>query len=131
MHFFQKSRWLLPAALLLNVAPALSQITPVETAAARPALAYQSAFESYRKFDDQPVGSWSDINNTVRSIGGWRTYAKEAGQPAPVDGGGMAVQSPSSVAPALTVAPAAPTPTASPAAPAAPSGAHQGHGGKR
>lgn len=39
---------------------------------------YSSAFEGYRRFSDQPVGSWRQANDTVRQIGGWQAYAREA-----------------------------------------------------
>ena len=78
-------RWLIPAALSLILPSAQAQSDPASAVAALP-LEYRSALAQYRKFDDQPVGSWSEINSTVGKIGGWRTYAKEARQPEPADG---------------------------------------------
>ena len=41
-----------------------------------------SAFETYRPFADQEVAPWRQSNDTVREIGGWRAYAREAQQQA-------------------------------------------------
>lgn len=43
-------------------------------------LPYQSAFDGYRRFSDEKVGSWREANDNVGRIGGWREYAKEAQQ---------------------------------------------------
>lgn len=43
-----------------------------------PRAASSSAFEGYKRFDDQPVGSWRDANDTVGRLGGWQAYAREA-----------------------------------------------------
>lgn len=47
--------------------------------AARPT--YRSAFEGYRRYSDEPVGSWRQANDTVRQIGGWQAYARESQVP--------------------------------------------------
>ena len=85
-----------PAPAAARSASAAAAITP-------------SAFAGYRGFDDPEPIAWPQANETVRAVGGWRAYAKEAqAQTAP--------------------APAAPAPAAS--APAG--GAHgHGHGGAR
>ena len=44
---------------------------------AGPAFPYQSAFEGYRAFREQPVGSWRQANDLVGRIGGWQAYARE------------------------------------------------------
>lgn len=60
----------LPAALMAQTGPA-----PVQAPAP---IDYRSAFEGYQAFgDDQPL-SWQQVNDTVREIGGWRAYAREA-----------------------------------------------------
>ncbi len=56
-----------PKAKATPPAPAtiVAQATPVNT--------------TYRRFDaDMPLIDWVEANNTVRQIGGWRAYAKEA-----------------------------------------------------
>jgi hypothetical protein len=69
-----------PAALVLAAGVAVAQ-----TATSYPAQlavpAFDSVFDEYRKFDDQPVSSWREANDTVGRIGGWRAYAREAHQP--------------------------------------------------
>lgn len=37
-----------------------------------------SAFSAYKKFDDPGVSDWKASNDKVRTLGGWRTYLKEA-----------------------------------------------------
>lgn len=38
----------------------------------------QSAFRDYKQFDDPGVSDWKASNDKVRTLGGWRTYLKEA-----------------------------------------------------
>lgn len=40
-------------------------------------LRYDSPLGTYRKWQEQPVQSWREANDTVGKIGGWRTYASE------------------------------------------------------
>ncbi|MBI5278425.1 MAG: hypothetical protein HY854_18440 [Burkholderiales bacterium] len=72
-----------PAAVLAVATAAAQQ--PAEPAAVVPSVpGYQSAFESYEAYKEQPTGSWVESNGTVRRIGGWRAYANEAqGKAAP------------------------------------------------
>ena len=73
------------AIVCLSAASAQARMPAKESASnAAPALQYQSALANYRKFDDQPVSPWTQINETVGKIGGWRVYAKEAREPDPV-----------------------------------------------
>jgi hypothetical protein len=41
---------------------------------------HRSVFEGYRRFDDMKPLPWRQANDTVERIGGWRSYAREAGQ---------------------------------------------------
>ena len=43
---------------------------------------YRSAFEHYQPFAEDKVLPWKEANDTVRAIGGWRAYAKEANEEA-------------------------------------------------
>lgn len=43
-----------------------------------PPATYRSSLAQYRRFTEEPVGSWQRANETVNRIGGWRTYAREA-----------------------------------------------------
>lgn len=76
---------------LVLAAGAAAQTVPSESAApsaqvkSAPASAmrgaqvtYRSAFDGYRRYADQPVESWNKANDTVRQIGGWQAYAREA-----------------------------------------------------
>ena len=47
-------------------------------------LIYRSSFDDYRAFNDEPVGVWRELHESVRKAGGWRAYAREASQSAPV-----------------------------------------------
>ena len=82
-------RWaVLSAATLampyLSAVSAQAQSRPEESIGnAAPALQYRSALADYRKFNDQAVAPWTEVNDTVGKIGGWRVYAKEAREPDP------------------------------------------------
>jgi hypothetical protein len=53
---------------------------PTDAGAAVPTLVYKAPLASYRSLrDDAPV-DWRQANETVRAIGGWRAYAREAAQ---------------------------------------------------
>jgi hypothetical protein len=41
---------------------------------------YVSPLRDYRAFADEPVALWRDANETVRRIGGWQAYGREATQ---------------------------------------------------
>lgn len=92
---------------------------------------YRSAFDGFRGFAAQPVGSWRGANDVVGRVGGWKSYAREAQSGAGQGGsaaashgaaghGGMAMQP---IEKAAAVQPAA----SSPAPAAAPATGHAGH----
>lgn len=77
------------AAMALAIAPivapaqsaraASAAATAEAGAASRDALApYRSTLRDYRRFEDEPVASWRQANDTVLRIGGWKAYAREA-----------------------------------------------------
>jgi hypothetical protein len=114
---------------------------PAASASARKPADYKSAFEGYRRFEDQKVQSWRDANDKVGRIGGWQAYAREAAADegvSPVPAGDPGQHKPAA-GPSTPPAPAASTPGASPAPvkvpppvpmPATPaSRPHDGHGG--
>lgn len=147
-----------------GAAPAASSPHAGQTAAAAKASAsapsdaaqdtrsYRSAFDGYRPYKEQAVGSWREANDLVGRIGGWQAYARESagGPPAdaasaptghnmpgiPAGHGGMTAQPPTGGTPA-PMSPAQPKtpPTSAPAkaspAPAAPSAAPGGHSGHK
>ena len=39
---------------------------------------YQSVFEGYQAMSEPKLMPWRAANDTVRDVGGWRAYAKEA-----------------------------------------------------
>ena len=39
---------------------------------------YPSAFEGYQAMSEPKLTPWRAANDTVRDVGGWRAYAKEA-----------------------------------------------------
>lgn len=73
------------AAALVATGPLLALAQTPPSAPARAASAstvkptlYQSAFEGYRRFEDEKVQSWREANDNVGRIGGWQSYAREA-----------------------------------------------------
>jgi hypothetical protein len=83
----------LPLAMVLalmvgHASVALAQPDAARAPASAASQAYRSAFEGYRPFGEQPVAPWKQTNDTVREVGGWRAYAREAqgsaSTPAPV-----------------------------------------------
>lgn len=73
----------LPVFAGLAFAPylAYAQNKPVAPRILEPKLVYQSVFERYQKWNDQPLTGWKKANDTVEQIGGWAVYAKEARTP--------------------------------------------------
>lgn len=47
-----------------------------------PPTLYQSPFTGYRELGADQATAWKDANDTVRSIGGWKAYAKESAEAA-------------------------------------------------
>ena len=64
-----------PAASSAAAQRAAPNFMPVSGAGR--ATPYQSAFEGYRAFREQPVGPWRQANDLVGRIGGWQAYARE------------------------------------------------------
>lgn len=58
---------------MLSMAPAMQQ--------ASESLLYRSVFKGYQPFTDAKAKSWIEVNATVESLGGWRTYSKETSEP--------------------------------------------------
>lgn len=59
--------------------PAAAPPSPASLADAAPA-AFRSALEGYRPYTDEKTVNWKEANDNAGRIGGWREYAKEAGQ---------------------------------------------------
>lgn len=57
-------------ALAVAAAAAAAQSAPQRERAAAPALTYQSAFEGYRPYVEEPLASWREVNETVERVGG-------------------------------------------------------------
>ncbi|RPH65205.1 MAG: hypothetical protein EHM83_06960 [Burkholderiales bacterium] len=87
-------RWCLPALLVAVASAAAAPITvhaqapahpdrpdPLDAQAPVAPLQYRSGFGDYRRLADEPVGSWSEANDRVGRIGGWKVYAREASEP--------------------------------------------------
>lgn len=79
------------AALLLTVAcstpdgQANKSMTASDAAvasASRPPIVYRSAFDGYQPDKETEATNWKQANDTVHTIGGWRSYARERA-PAP------------------------------------------------
>jgi len=48
------------------------------TSASRPPIVYRSAFDGYQSDKELKAESWKRANDTVHTIGGWRSYARES-----------------------------------------------------
>jgi len=112
-------------ALTSRPAPAASA-DPLDPQAQVPAVAYTSALPTYRRLGEDKRVPWTQANETVNRIGGWRSYAREAQQPdatstrpappagpAPVTGPAT-VTAPAAVAAPGAAASAAPQPCTGP-----------------
>lgn len=99
---------LLLAAGTVGAQPAASASAirpdPLDASSTVPPAVHRSALGEHRTYRPSEVGSWSEANDTVNRIGGWRAYAREAEGGA----GGAA-------APAAAGTPAAATPSGAPA----------------
>jgi hypothetical protein len=51
---------------------------PADAQAAVPALVYKPPLANYRSLGDEAPADWRQANDTVRAVGGWRAYAREA-----------------------------------------------------
>jgi hypothetical protein len=77
---------LVPAAALAQRPPEPAPAPHGIAAAAStptPALRYQSAFESYRAWRDEPMESWRDVNDRVGRVGGHAGVLKAESGEAP------------------------------------------------
>lgn len=68
----------LPGAAQTAASAASKPPDPLDAKAPVPALRYESALASFRRWTDNKPVSWREANDTVARIGGWRTYAREA-----------------------------------------------------
>jgi hypothetical protein len=88
----KRLRIVLPVALALAfTVPVVSAGDETGKASLPTNLRYTSPLAAYRKFAEQPVGSWRDANDNVGRVGGWRAYAREAQDPTPAEGSTKAV----------------------------------------
>jgi hypothetical protein len=78
MHPIQFSRWLALAPLFATATAFPQASGPSAPTPAAAPLTYRSALQDYRPFSDEKVAPWPQANDTVRQVGGWRAYAKEA-----------------------------------------------------
>ena len=54
---------------------------PLNPQAQVPVAVYNSPLSTYRRLGEDKRTPWTQANETVNRIGGWRTYAREAQQP--------------------------------------------------
>ena len=107
------------SALAQTPAPARPASVPVSASSApQPAngSGYRSAFDGYRRFEEQKVLPWRESNDLVGRIGGWQAYARESagGEAMPAGQDMHKPTSPAAAASAATPAPAASKSTPSP-----------------
>lgn len=79
-----RSRTLYAATLVVACAPAFAQGPSTDAPApghgAGGVPRYVSPLRDYRAFADEPTAAWREANDTVRRIGGWQAYSREAYQ---------------------------------------------------
>lgn len=63
-------------ALLTAVVALAASAQPAPPVPSMPA--FQSAFEGYQAFADDPPIPWKQANETVHQRGGWKAYAQQA-----------------------------------------------------
>jgi hypothetical protein len=78
-----------PSAHAQGAPGRIERADPLDAQARVPAVTYGSPLASYRRLGDDKRVPWTEANETVNRIGGWRAYAREAQQadpaaPAPV-----------------------------------------------
>lgn len=59
-----------------------AQAQPPASAPTAAAAGWRSSLDGYRPFSEEKATPWREANDTVREVGGWRAYAREAAQPA-------------------------------------------------
>lgn len=64
-----------------EAAPFGQPFDPLNALAPVPALSARSSLRDYRPYMDAEVGPWRQLNDTVRQVGGWKTYARLSQQP--------------------------------------------------
>ena len=70
-----------PAALLLLAASLGNSQVSAQTSTDSPAPPpYRSVLEGYQPYTDEKIVNWKEANDNAGRIGGWREYAKEAGE---------------------------------------------------
>lgn len=84
-RFFTKTKgyavarhWVLLPAWALYVNGWAQPADAIPTSVQEPV--YRSVFVQYQGFADALLTPWPVANETVRAVGGWRAYAKEAAQ---------------------------------------------------
>jgi hypothetical protein len=70
-------------ALAAGAAHAQSRPKPEDPRSAAPPPARSSAFEGYRPYRDEPVGSWREVNDEVGRVGGHSGVVRAEREAAP------------------------------------------------
>jgi hypothetical protein len=89
MYSIFSRQWLLLAPLIFAAASQAqaqvqAQAQAPDTSASTPE--FQSAMQDYKPFTDEKIVPWKQSNDTVREVGGWRAYAREAAPPKAPEG---------------------------------------------
>lgn len=76
-HRLLTQAWL-PMSFVMFAGAAAAQTTtdPVQNLPAAQ-VEYKSTLSDFQPYTDQTIQSWSEANDRVGRIGGWRSYAKE------------------------------------------------------
>jgi hypothetical protein len=95
---------------------------PLNPQAQVPAAVYNSPLSTYRRLGEDKRTPWTQANETVNRIGGWRSYAREAQQPDTTAPEAVPQAGPAPVTVTVTAPSAAASSIPSPAP------GHRGHG---
>lgn len=88
MFSFSPRQWpaLMPLVFAATAHAQALQAQAQAQDAVAPTVQFESALRNYTPFTDEKIVPWKQSNDTVRQVGGWRVYAREAAQPdAPAD----------------------------------------------
>lgn len=78
--FFTLAAAIRPAISVLALSASLFSAVQAQTVGSTAPPAFQSVLEGYQSYQDQPTGDWKKVNDEVGAIGGWREYARQAGE---------------------------------------------------
>lgn len=123
-----KRIWIVPIVCLVQIGSvSAGELSATDAAASTPPVSYQSAFDGYRSYREEPIADWRALNDEVGRVGGHIGIFRAAGGHAD-HGGAKPVTGKPGIPASQKGAPAAEGQAPVRGAPQAPAGAgHQQH----